>query len=61
MLSRVCEWYLLFTILGECVMSSEMGRRPKLRLTVAQHEKIKYIYIYTCVGRNKMGVDPLSG
>ena len=39
-LSRVCAWYWLFTILSECVVSSEIGRRPKLRLTVAQHEKI---------------------
>ena len=23
-----------FTILGECVVSSEMGQRPRLRLTV---------------------------
>ena len=32
--SGVCAWYWLFTIL-ECVVSSEMGRHPKLRLTGA--------------------------
>ena len=31
----VCGWYWLFTILGECVVSSEMGLLPKLRLTGA--------------------------
>ena len=32
--SGVCAWVLLFIILSECVVSSEMGQRPKLRLTV---------------------------
>ena len=32
--SGVCAWYWLFTILGECVVSLELGQRPKLRLTV---------------------------
>ena len=31
--SGVCSWYWLFTILSECVVTSEMGQRPKLRLT----------------------------
>ena len=33
--SGVCAWYWLFTILGECVVSSDMGRRQKMRPTGA--------------------------
>ena len=32
-----------FTILGEWVVSSKMGQRPKLRLMVRYHEKKKEI------------------
>ena len=46
---------LLFTILGECVVSSEMGPRLKSRLTVVYNNNK---YKSRVFGRSKMGKIP---
>ena len=52
--SGVCQWYWSFTILDECLVSSEMGQRPKSRLTVC---KIIIIIInHVCLGEARWGM-----
>ena len=57
--SRVCvHGNGYFTIPSEWVVSSKMGQRPKLRLTVGYHEKKerkKYNNKSRVYGRSKMG------
>ena len=48
-------WYWLFTILGECVVSSEIGTTPKIET----HGWIKIIIInFVCLGEARWGRSP---
>ena len=55
--SGVCAWCWLLTILGEYVVSSEMGQCPKLRLTVVLNNNNTKSRVF---GVKQDGVDPSS-
>ena len=50
--SGVCAWYWLFTILGECVVSSKIGTTSKIET----HEcKTIIIINHVCLGKARWG------